>query len=437
MTDPPATPPRPAEVLKKPRGESHLPALDGLRGLAVLLVVLHHIMPARGPANLLERVVFRTAGTGWIGVDLFFVLSGFLITGILLSAKYGPRYFTNFYMRRTLRIFPLYLGVLFAIFFIAPFLPIPWPRGMDDVKHHQLWFWLYATNFMVPFNLPMGLLGHFWTLAIEEQFYLVWPLLVLVLSPRKLIVLCLGMVVAALGFRIGLAVHTTHLDGLQADGMAMSVFKLTFCRMDTLAVGGLLAILSQAPPFDLLKLARCVFYSTGLAIVGLVAWRTWSFDPSEAYPVSWLNHYDLIVTTAGLTVIAFFAASLLVFCFEQQAHTRINRIFRLPILRTLGKYSYGIYVFHYPIVYVALTDQRFLGLKIENAFHHGLVAMSVRFVVLLGLSFALAFVSFHLYEKQFLRLKRYFEYRHPSAPQSTPTGESIDAIDGRPASVAG
>jgi peptidoglycan/LPS O-acetylase OafA/YrhL len=172
---------RPAEARQigsVPAMTNHIPALDGLRGIAILSVMLLHFTNAiaalPGSPTSAARSVF---GWGWTGVDLFFVLSGFLITGILLDSKGHPLYFRSFYARRALRIFPLYYAALF-LFFVVPRAIPSVPATYSFAWHDQRWFWFYLGNFH-----PLGpdakqFIGQFWSLAIEEQFYLVWPLLI-------------------------------------------------------------------------------------------------------------------------------------------------------------------------------------------------------------------------------------------------------------------
>jgi peptidoglycan/LPS O-acetylase OafA/YrhL len=182
------TPPGNATAFK-PR---HVPALDGLRAIAVLMVLLCHFQLAT------PHWIWRVLHQGGFGVYLFFVLSGFLITRILLSEKNKPAYFRNFYARRTLRIFPLYYGVLALQFWVL--LPIfPTPRILADA-HYQGWLWAYGYNILTAvkghfvFSSDWMWLGHFWSLAVEEQFYVVWPFIVLALGRETLLKLCIGIV---------------------------------------------------------------------------------------------------------------------------------------------------------------------------------------------------------------------------------------------------
>ena len=162
----------------------HLPVLDGLRTLAILLVMLFHFFQARPlPAAPVIRELTKLTALGQTGVDLFFVLSGFLITGILLDARGKQNALKVFYFRRVLRIFPLYYAYL-----IVAFLVLPAFHAASHVTYsNQWWFWFYCQNIQATFaaSFPTTGPGHFWSLAVEEHFYLIWPFIVLRLSPAR------------------------------------------------------------------------------------------------------------------------------------------------------------------------------------------------------------------------------------------------------------
>ena len=182
--------------LRGPTG--HVPALDGVRGIAIAMVLLHHCGWPR---------VFGEGG--WIGVDLFFVLSGYLITGILADTRESVGRGRSFYVRRALRIFPLYYAVLFALFVVAPIVhPISWAQYRALVPE-QAWYWTYLSDWRMAFAHPptVTLLGHFWTLSIEEQFYWVWPVVIWSLTGRAAMRLCGGLLMAASILRVYLVLH--------------------------------------------------------------------------------------------------------------------------------------------------------------------------------------------------------------------------------------
>jgi len=180
--------------------------LDGLRGVAILLVLFLHFIIGQGvpaPSVLVDWWFIGIVRAGWMGVDLFFVLSGFLITGILLDTKGSRHYFRQFYTRRVLRIFPLYYGSLVLFLILLPTL-FPDDQVLHDLHADAVWFWTYLYNVKVAAAgfTPSSALGHFWSLAVEEQFYLIWPIVVLCLGRRHLLGAFWAGVVGALLCRI-------------------------------------------------------------------------------------------------------------------------------------------------------------------------------------------------------------------------------------------
>src|SRR5260221_720191 len=262
--------PAPTAVESEPdsplRLRGHMPVLDGVRGLAIVLVLLVHFTPPGQSHTVLGTLTKALASIGNVGVDLFFVLSGFLITGILLDAKGGPHYFRTFYARRSLRIFPLYYGVLFVTFVILPIFYAPRTPDAGRVFHDQGWLWFYVSNikgglseFERPFSAGWIQFDHFWSLAVEEQFYLVWPLLVLLLNRSRMMVLCVLLVIASLGIRYWL---------YHKNDQTLAFYTMTPCRIDELATGGLIALIARdaGAAARLLKVAPCLLVATGIGL---------------------------------------------------------------------------------------------------------------------------------------------------------------------------
>ena len=150
----------------------YIPQFDALRGLAVSIVMLYHLHKDVPALHL--HTLFRH---GWVGVDLFFVLSGFLITGILVESKDSPRYLRNFYARRILRIWPLYFALLLVCFLLIPWVKPESARALKEACGPPFVYFLFLQN-LFPTYVGIGPLTITWSLAIEEQFYLFWPLAV-------------------------------------------------------------------------------------------------------------------------------------------------------------------------------------------------------------------------------------------------------------------
>ena len=214
----------------------YYPALDGLRGLAILLVIFLHNF------GFMNYFFF-----GWLGVDLFFVLSGFLITDILLNSLGKPNFLKNFYLRRIFRIFPLYYLVLVICLLIIPRIG-SLHLNTQYYTENQGWLWSYLQNWLFIFKEPYGdkILLHTWSLAVEEQFYLVWPLIILLIRKPKIL---LAFVLLLLIFT---GVARYMIWDKQVEDLAYASLY-TFTRIDGLCIGCALALLLRVYPGFLQK----------------------------------------------------------------------------------------------------------------------------------------------------------------------------------------
>ncbi len=365
------------------RAGKRVPVLDGVRGLAILMVVGYHALAMRH-TDPLATTLSEIHGTLWIGVDLFFVLSGFLITLVLLKAKEDARgsYFRRFYTNRTLRIFPLYYATLIVLIVFLPLAILvvghKQPSFLTGIRNHQIWLWTYMQNwFQAGGPHRLHGLGHFWSLAVEEQFYLVWPFVVLLLSRRRLLQVCIVMPVLCLGLRIALA--SGGVDG-------WTIRHLTITRCDTILIGAGLAI---AYIDDSLRdrVRRSAPYVTIGAVVGLAA--IWTSLGRTSY-----DKFSLVVTL-GFTFTALFSAGLICLSLD---HPVLDRSF----FRTLGKYSYAMYIFH-PVVNAGV---HWVLVRTFPSLPTAVPRAVVQFGLTLGLSLVAAMISWSLWESRWLALKR-------------------------------
>jgi peptidoglycan/LPS O-acetylase OafA/YrhL len=364
-----------------------------------------HLFPGNYQAGgLLMRTGGDILAFGATGVDLFFVLSGFLITGILYDSLSDTAYFRRFYARRVLRIFPLYYGVLLVLLVLTPYLGIVW--------HGAQWallLYLQNTNFTIPvwdLQLPHGLnLAHFWSLAVEEQFYLLWPLAVFLIRDRKRILgWCVAISACSIAWRLVLEFRGVSYPFINSG---------TLCRADSLLAGAALAMLIRGPEKEtVLTWGRWLLL--GAAVVLFIFFAAGGFfehgSPGE-------NEYIQICTALAYTFYALGSAGLIAWCLVPGSIA--SRVFGNLTLGWFGKYSYGIYVLHMVTLELFLTI--FRGWLRPLTGNKALVDIGSGWLMF-GLAILFAYASYNLYEKPFLRLKRYFEYDHA---EQIPVGEPI------------
>ncbi len=394
----------------------HVPALDGVRGLAVLMVLLFHFIGGVQPTNGLEHIVVRVTNYGSYGVELFFVLSGFLITGILYESREKPSYFRNFYMRRVLRIFPLYYGVLVLVFIVAPLIPFLRGGTLDSLLDRQAWAWLYAVNVHIAIqgDWSFSYLQHFWSLAIEEHFYLFWPFVVfgLVRQPRLLIAVSLGLALTAfLGRLIGLSVGLSW----------WTTYVLTPFRLDGLALGAAMAVIVRQPGgLDwLVRAMPRVAVIAGSLFVASFAWSRFAAAYGDVY---------VMALRAGL--IQVLLACLLLWAITAPSWSVVSRLFRGRALMLLGTYSYGLYVYHHFISYYFSTNRTELVVAEWLGSHTAAVALQA--CVGMGASLLVAYLSYEYFEKRFLDMKRHFSAPGAGDPGARSSAKQLDRAPALP-----
>lgn len=367
-------------------GPVHIRGLDGIRGLAISLVLLYHGWTFRGSGDV-GAAIDTVRAIGWAGVDVFFVMSGFLITGILVETKGQPRYWRNFLIRRGLRIFPLYYAVL--VLLVAAVLVLARAgatsgaagelvRGLDNIWVN----FLYLTNFAVAtWGEDRVPLDTAWSLAIEEQFYLVYPAIVLLCSRRGLVRALIGMVLAAPVLRV-----LVFELGPQP---VLGPYVLPFCRMDALAIGGLarLAYGGGGPEPALLVALRRHALVLGIAAVAvLLAW----------------SRKDIRFVAIGYTLSAVASAALLVRLLASPEDSPLRRVMESRVLVHIGKISYAVYLFH-------LIARTVVARGLERVFSRpelgGTAYCAAQLLGMSLLSIAAATASYYLFERPILRLK--------------------------------
>jgi peptidoglycan/LPS O-acetylase OafA/YrhL len=387
-----------------PQGRAYYSSLDGLRAVSFFGVFLWHYMDVP---------------YGWAGVDVFFVLSGFLITGILYDTRDDPHRVRNFYIRRTLRIFPLYYGVFLAAFLLTPFLHWAWT-----------WQWvawpLYLGNFLA-FLYPhldndfvrnfvyghlasraypeSGLtLGHFWTLCVEEQFYLLWPWIVFtVRDRRKLVAICCACIML-----VPLARHVAmaHMpESLLNNGV---ILHSTPFRFDTLLFGALIALLYRGGHRK--QMQRAAQAILAIATLGVLSVCVYWFRFRSVHLHDAAERHTWLLSLIALSSGALMLRTLL-------PGTIAYRIFNLRWLRLIGTVSYGGYVFHDILhgEYRSLVAYCFDQGVMARYFHHSALAHylhldvdTITAIFALIMTLTLAFLSYHFFESPILRMKDRF-----------------------------
>ena len=346
---------------------AHVPALDGVRGVAIALVLLSHVLHD------------RVSSAGWIGVDLFFVLSGFLITGILWDSRERPHRARTFYIRRALRILPLYYGVLFVLFVAVPIVHAVPTDEYRQLVSEQWWYWAYLPNWLIALKhrIDGGSLAWFWSLAIEEQFYLVWPLLVWHASRRTIVRVCAGTMVA--GFVLRCVLVFMHAGAYESRPL---VYMLTPCRLDGLVVGALIAMQIREPGgyAALCRRIRLPALISAALLCALALLQLEDGAPAMAR--------SPIVETVGYPALAIAFGGFLVASLGPWRQIMSSRV-----LRCLGLYSYGLYVLH-PFVIRAFRERSPL---VFGTWGFALAATAT--------SLAIAWLSYQLYERHWLALK--------------------------------
>lgn len=370
---------------------TYRPGIDGLRCIAILWVIWHNagntIVKDEGTSAFYIRALDVALGSGWLGVQLFFVISGYLVTLILIRARTGTHPFFSFFARRVLRIFPIYFVFLALMVFVVPPLLSPHPLWIDTLLSNQVWYWTYTMNWLLAFKPDLGL-PHLWSLAVEEQFYLFWPFAVLWL-PYRLLPFAFAMAIA-----IATVTRTWLILG-DEPWMAQAAYVWTVCRLDALAAGGLLAFYLNSERKSALLIMRALFVAGAISAFVVLAVEH-RFGP---------RHDGISLFNQSIACILFVG---LLGCVVLDDKPFYLKWLQLPPAVWIGRVSYAAYLFHQPV---------FLGwfsLALIPTTH---AQDSVRLVWILSnlavvslLTLLLATFSWFALEKPVLNFKRYFQY---------------------------
>lgn len=352
------------------------PELDGLRGLAILAVLIHHSAPLR-----------PYIGGGFLGVDLFFVLSGFLITALLVQEhqRTGSINLKHFYIRRMLRLMPALGVVLAACWLFATF----WvtPERAHVIKKAMLLTACYGANCYWCFPLNLDILAHTWSLGLEEQFYLVWPfLLTLMLGLRlrrfAMLVLVVIGIVAAAGLRFVLWQYGGPI-GFHAAKTCLAT------RGDSLLAGCLVALLAS---WNWLPRWRGWWRFIGWSSAAVLLALCLRAREDAAY------FFSGLYTAVAVTVAALLASLL------HATRGWMQHFLRCSALVWMGRISYGVYLWHFPLL-------TFVPPLVATFLPPGRRALYLAFFLQIGLSFGIAALSFYWIEQPFLWLKERFNIK--------------------------
>ncbi|WP_287045553.1 acyltransferase [Acidobacterium sp.] len=364
---------------------THIGALDGIRGLAVLMVFADHYgnLDAYSHSTMV-MLAEHLKSTGWMGVDLFFVLSGFLITNILWRTRQQTHRARNFYMKRILRLFPVYYGVWIFLLLYSAITATGWePRVFLE-------YLFYAGNYAAPTHLRIGpfMIDHFWSLAVEEQFYLIWPL---VLWNIRRMDTALRLLAAMFGLSALIKLVCLFVDP------KIHAYYYLPTHMEPLAAGAFVALAYMKWPDACQRAARAGLVLTVPALVIAFNYFHGLADTS------------LRVLTVALPLVAIAGVSLLLRSLDSRAF--LAKLMNLRVLRFYGKISYGLYVYHYLL---QIPLKQVLYVPIHHVLKSHLLAGVAYFALALAVCTLIATLSLQFYEKPFLRMKRRFE--EPAGP---------------------
>ncbi len=356
---------------------AHVPALDGVRGVAVMLVFISHLHMILSPELTFREVtpwkfINRTFEAGFMGVDIFFVLSGFLITSLLLKERSHNQLgmLSRFYKRRALRLLPALYALLIASFFVSR-----WENFPRDIQWRTTWHaLLYLNNWNIVWNFGKAQndLGHLWSLGIEEQFYLIWPLTILLLAKLKI---PSKMLIPLILFAS--LVVMVHRTSLWNNGVSwLILYVRTDARVDSLLIGAMFAYVYRHYRVP----SKILNWAASLCLVGLI-YIKYRFGSPPLQPFLFQEGFTVIAVLAGTIILAVAEGSWFA-----------NRVLISRPLTIIGKVSYGLYLWHLPIFVV-------LGRHVTSG------PKPLRLLIGITLASVVTSLSWYFVEKPFLNIK--------------------------------
>lgn len=376
--------------------------LDGVRGFALVMVLWLHCFLVN-PTNVVARLANSIGGSMFISLDLFFVLSGFLITGILIRTRDVPKRARNFYVRRVLRIFPAYYFVLIFIFLLYPLFYAPLRQALK--VEESVYFIFYVQNLWHAWtNSDPSWVGldHLWSMAVEEQFYLLWPLVVWRTPPALLARVCAWIFLVSVVVKLVL---------LGTGATVREVYLPTYCRLEGLAAGAGLAALLYTHG---VRRTPSWLKAAGLIATAALLFLIFRTSGSKVSPLNMSAH--VVVATVAFSWMIFATVTA-------RPDAIIRRFFRNSVLRFLGRYSYGIYLLHWVVYWqIKYFVLDVLGSEPNTDNTSAIIAG----IAIVAVTIVLALVMYHTFEAPVLRLKRFFtSVRAPARGQTPNNGHPI------------
>lgn len=372
--------------------QPHYSGLDGLRALAVLAVIAVHVEIKSLAGYGVDWLTYITTA-GWVGVDLFFVISGLLITGILLRTKGIPRYYRKFFWHRILRIVPVYIAFLIVLCLALPLTGVPIFKVTTPDRYTAWSAAGYYYNLRDPF-IEAGnkqTVFHFWSLCVEWHFYLIWPIIVTTCTSKSLRIIS----------GVGIIVCLVLRSALFATGNIEAALILTPCRLDCLFAGAVVAASLHDGSLQKLQQPAKLSVLLGGVCVAAIAIRTGHFSDCMTGNENLGLSNSRYVATAGITALSFLFGGLVCLVVIKSPRFLTN-----PALESIGRCSYGIYIVH--LLVIVLTSWSF------GKFIPGYVnwvpwkAKLLPFFLVSGVSYCIAWVSFYGFERRFLVMKQKF-----------------------------